>query len=159
MGSTLKAVQCRLGVQLLLHSPEHYFLFHTVLETELEQKGPRRASETPVETRANPGHPRVASVSRGNPVPMLGVVSFGGKIPLAKVQILLSELSTLFEVSGVGRDLQVGWPWLLTDPATSFPFFSNGKHPQGSAMPPWGPTFVTFSGTLLALPHGFGDRA
>ena len=33
---------------------------------------------------------------------------FGAKIPHAKVQILLSELSTLFEVSGVGRDLQVG---------------------------------------------------
>ena len=76
-------------------------------------------------------------------------VSSGGRIPRAKVQILLSELSTLFEVRGVGRDLQVGWPWLLTHPVTSCPFFSNGKHPQGSATPPWGPTLVTFSGTLL----------
>ena len=88
------------------------------------------------------------------------LVSFGARIPRAKVHILLSELSTLFEASGVGRDLQVGWPWLLTHPVTSCPFFSNGKHPQGSEMPPWGPTFVTFSGTLFAaLLHGFGDRA
>ena len=121
-------------------------LFCTVLETQVEQKDPLKASEAPVEIWTNRGHPSVASVSRkGNPVPMLVTVSFGARIPRAKVQILLSELSTLFEVRGVGRDLQVGWPWLLTHPVTSCPFFSNGKHPQGSAMPSWGPTFVTFS--------------
>ena len=76
MGSTLEGLQCRLGVQLVLHSGEHFLLFRTVLDTELEQKDPRIASEVPDETWTNRGHPRVAEVARGkSPVSIFGMVA------------------------------------------------------------------------------------